>query len=148
MTRNVVAFLSIGLLIVTTLLTPSSSTAQWDDYVVIQPPQPTEADEIYIVVGGMWTNSCIPRYYYHSIYGNSVMIYAVADAPPGVFCAMVITAWEFATSVGHLPAGSYTVELRIFSLWGWECSPIFGYFNVLPGAESIRLYLPLVVTSG
>jgi len=124
MTRNVVAFLSIGLLIVITLLRPSNSTAQWDDYVIVQPPQPTEADEISIVVGGVWSDSCIPRYYYHSIQGNTIVIYAVAGAPPGVVCAMVITAWEFATPVGHLSAGSYTVELRIFSLWGWECPPI------------------------
>ena len=148
LSKKIVAFLSIGLLVVTTLFIPSTSTAQWEDYVIVQPPQPTEADEISIIVGGMWANSCIPQYYYHSIHGNTIVIYAVADAPPGVFCAMVITSWEFTTHIGHLPAGSYTVELRIFSLWGWECPPCFGYFHVRAEATIIRLYLPLVATSG
>jgi hypothetical protein len=147
LSKKVVAFLSIGLLVVTTLFIPSTLTAQGDDYVIVQPPQPTEADEISIIVGGMWANSCIPRYYYHSTQGNTIVIYAVADAPPGVFCAMVITPWEFTTHIGHLTAGNYTVELRIFSLWGRECPPRFGYFSVLSEAVSIRLYLPLVTTS-
>ena len=148
MDRRLVGFLAIGLLIAATLLTPSTSTAQWEDYVIVEPPQPTEADEVSIIVGGVWASSCIPQYYYHSIYGNTLVIYAVADAPPGVACATVMTPWEFTTHIGHLPAGSYTVEFRIFSLMGWEYPPRFGYFSVLPGAVSIRLYLPLVTTSG
>jgi hypothetical protein len=148
MTRRVVRFLSIGLLIVTTLLMPSTSTAQWDDYVIVQPPQPTEADEVSIVVGGLWGDSCIPQYYYHAIYGNTIVIYAVAGPPPGVACAPVITPWEFTTHIGFLPAGSYTVELRIVSLQGQEYPPRFGYFSVLPEAVSIRLYLPLITVSG
>lgn len=119
MTRKVVAFLSIGWLVAATLLIPSNSTAQWDDYVVIQPPQPTTADEISIIVGGVWADSCVPQYYYHSIPENTIVIYAVADAPPGYVCAMVITPWEFAVHIGNLPVGSYTIELRIFSLSGW-----------------------------
>lgn len=115
----------------------------------IQPPQPTEADEVSIIVGGVWADSCIPQYDYHSIYGNTIVISAVADAPPGVACATVITLWEFTTHIGHLPVGSYTMELHIFSLRGCEYPPRFGYFSVLPSeVVSILLYLPLVTTSG
>ena len=137
----------VGLLIAAVLLTPCTSTAQWDDYVIVHPSHPTEADEVSIIVGGEWADSCVPQYYYHSIYGNTIVVYAVADAPPGVFCATVITPWEFTTDIGHLRAGSYTVEFRIFSLAGWEYAPRFGYFSVLPGAGSVRLYLPLVMIS-
>ena len=147
LSKKAVAFLSIGLLVVTTLFIPSASKAQWDDYVIIQPPQPTEADEISIIVGGVWADSCIPQYDDHSIYGNTIVISTVADAPPGVACATVITPWEFATHIGLLPAGSYTVEFRIFSLAGWEYPPRFGYFSVLSETASIRLYLPLVMIS-
>ena len=147
MPRNVVVVLSIGLLVVTTLFVPSTSKAQWDDYVIIQPPQPTEADEISVIVGGVWADSCIPQYDYHSSYGNTIAIFAVADAPPGVACATVITPWEFATHIGRLPVGSYTVELRIFSLRGCEYPPRFGYFSVVSETASIRLYLPLVMIS-
>ena len=145
--KKVVAFLSISLLVVATLFISSTSTAQWEDYVIVQPPQPTEADEISIVVGGMWGDSCAPQYYYHAIYGNTLVIYAVAGPPPGVACAPVITPWEFATHIGYLPAGSYTVELRILSLGGEEYPPSFGYFSVLPKAVITRLYLPLLTTS-
>jgi len=145
MARRVVRFLSIGLLIVTTLLIPSTSTAQWDDYVIVQPSRPTEADEISITVGGVWADSCIPQYDDHSILGNTIAIDAVSGAPPGVACAPVITPWEFTTHIGHLPVGSYTVELYISSLQGEEYPPRLGYFSVLPEAASIRLYLPLVM---
>jgi hypothetical protein len=148
MTRRLVGFLSIGWLIVTTLLLPSASTAQWDDYVIVQPSHPTEADEVSIIVGGVWADSCIPEYDDHSIQGNTIVIHAVSGAPPDVACAPVITPWEFTTPIGCLPAGSHTVELRIVSLQGQEYPPRFGYFSVLPGAVSIRLYLPLVTTSG
>jgi len=148
MTRRLVGFLSIGLLIVTTLLLPSALTAQWDDYVIVQPSHPTAADEVSIIAGGMWADSCIPEYDDHSIQGNTIVIHAVIDVPPDVACATVITPWEFTTHIGHLPAGNYTVELHIFSQWGWEYPPRFGYFSVLPGAVGIRLYLPLVTTSG
>ena len=139
--------LSIGLLVVTTLSIPSSSAAQWDDYVIVQPSHPTEADEVSVIVGGVWGDSCIPEYDDHSIQGNTIVIHAVSGAPPGVACAPVITPWEFTTHIGCLPAGSYTVELRIVSLQGQEYPPRFGYFSVLPGAGSIRLYLPLVMIS-
>ena len=149
LSKKVVTFLSIGWLVVTTLFMPSTSTAQWGDYVIVQPFQPTEADEVSIIVGGEWANSCIPQYFYHSIYGNTIVVYAVADAPPGFFCLTVITPWEFTTHIGHLPAGNYTVEFRIFSLWGWEYPPRFGYFSVVPSeVVSILLYLPLIITSG
>ena len=140
-------FLSIGLLVVTALSIPSASTAQWGDYVVVQPPKPTEADEVSIVVGGVWASLCIPQHHDHSIDGDTIVIYAVADAPPGVACATVITPWEFTTQFGHLPNGNYAVELRIFSLEGWEYPPRFGYFSVLPSEVVGILYLPLVATS-
>ena len=147
MTRRLVGFLSIGLLIAAVLLIPSTSTAQWDDYVIVQPSHPTEADEVSIIVGGMWGDSCFPEYDDHSIQGNTIVIHAVSGAPPDVACAPVITPWEFTAHIGHLPAGSYTVELRIVSQEGQEYPPRFGYFSVLPGAASIRLYLPLVMIS-
>jgi hypothetical protein len=147
MTRRVVEFLSIALLIVITLLPPSTSTAQWDDYVIVQPSHPTEADEVSIVVGGVWGDSCIPEYDDHFIQGNTIVIHAVVDVPPDVACATVITPWEFIIHIGHLPAGSYTVELHIFSRWGWEYPPRFGYFSVLSETASIRLYLPLIMIS-
>jgi hypothetical protein len=147
MTRRIVGFLLIALLIVITLLPPSTSTAQWDDYVIVQPSHPTEADEVSLIVGGVWADSCIPEYDDHSIQGNTIVIHAVSGAPPDVACAPVITPWEFTTHIGCLPAGSHTVELRIVSMQGEEYPPRFGYFSVLPGAVSIRLYLPLVTTS-
>jgi hypothetical protein len=148
MSQKAAVFLSIGLLVVAALFIPPTSTAQWDDYVIVQPPQPTAADAISIIVGGMWSDSCIPQYHYHSICGNTIVIYAVVDVPPYVACATVMSPWEFTTPIGHLPVGNYTVELRIFSPWGWEYPPNFGYFSVLPsGVVSIRLYLPLVTIS-
>jgi hypothetical protein len=148
MSPKTAVFLSIGLLVVAALSTPPTSTAQWDDYVIVQPSHPTEADEISIIVGGVWADSCIPEYDDYSIQGNTIVIHAVSGAPPGVACAPVITPWEFTTHIGYLPAGSYTVELRIVSLEGQEYPPRFGYFSVLSETASIRLYLPLVTTSG
>ena len=84
MTRILVVFLSIGLLIAAVLLIPSTSTAQWDDYVIVQPSHPIEADEVSIIVGGMWGDSCFPEYDDHSIQGNTIVIHAVSGAPPDV----------------------------------------------------------------
>lgn len=132
MTRNVAVFLSIGLLVVVTLAMPSDLTAQWGDYMIIQPPQPTEADEITIIVGGEWGYSCAPRYLAHSIIGEDTIEFeAVADAPPDYFCLTVITPWEFATYVGQLPVGSYTVVLRIYSLSCATYPPRYGSFDVV-----------------
>lgn len=131
MTRNVAVFLSIGLLVVAMLAMPSDLAAQWGDYMIIQPPQPTEADEITVIVGGEWGYSCAPRYHSHFIVGNTIVIDAVADAPPDVYCLTVLTPWEFATNIGQLPIGSYTVMLRIYSLWGREYPARFGYFDVV-----------------
>jgi len=46
------------------------------------------------------------------------------------------------------PLETNTVELHIFSLAGWEYPPRFGCFSVIPEAPSIRLFLPLITTSG
>jgi hypothetical protein len=145
MTRRLVGFLAIGLLIAAVLLIPSTSTAQWDDYVIVQPSQPTEADEVSIVVGGVWADSCFPEYDDHSIQGNTIVIHAVSGAPPGVAYAPVITPWEFTTHIGCLPAGSVIIHLVCswgsrLSNWGWGANMFLEYCHDVLAPLACRIH--------
>jgi len=76
--------------------------------IAIIPPQPTTADEITILLGGTWPNSCVPSSPEVTITGNEILI---ETSYPSAICLQVLTDWSLEVPIGRLPAGAYTVTV-------------------------------------
>ena len=76
--------------------------------ITIIPPRPTTADEITILLGGTWPNSCVPSQPEVRIKGSRILIETFY---PSLSCYMLPTDWSLEVPIGRLPAGSYRVTV-------------------------------------
>lgn len=89
-------------------------------HVIVVPSLPAENDNITIKVGGMWSNTCVPRYQSHRIERKRIWIEAnTPDWPPDpenpILCAQIIIGWGFELEIGTLDTGWYQTEMNINS---------------------------------
>ena len=80
----------------------------------VQPPQPTNQDQVTITLGGWWSDVCIPNVSYAVVVGNTIDFGVIHAYPPDVFCAQMMTLWSRSETIGPLPDGTYVVEATLY----------------------------------
>ena len=83
--------------------------------VTVDPPAPTESDDIKITVAGELPTVCFHVNSSHTVSGNVVYITveAVEVLPPGMSCLQVVIPFSITEEIGQLPAGVYVVQTTV-----------------------------------
>ena len=104
-------------------------------FVDVNPPDPSEADPIEMVVSGDLPYPCFELSSSHVIAGNIIQV-TVEATPFGQYCAAVITPFSVREPVGVLPAGSYTAQASVYITR--MCSPCIAEttFEIEPAPTS------------
>jgi len=99
------------IVLVTTLLSGLSASAQELAEIEIVPPHPTPADIVLARLSGTWGDSCVPKNPTVSRLGQEI---SINTSNPGQLCALILTPWALDVPIGQLPAGTYEVTARHF----------------------------------
>lgn len=76
------------------------------------PQLPLLNEAVTVHTAGVYPHSCVPRYTTHTLAEHAIVIEAHTPDRNTV-CGQSLSAWTFATAVGNLAAGRYTVEVYI-----------------------------------
>jgi len=126
--------------------TPTPTPVATGDYITIEPPNPTNNDEVLITTFGEWRDSCVPEYVSHSIFRNVITIDAIAGAPPGWACMPVISFWDFTVSLGKLSPGTHTIKIYICDQ---DLNTSMFYDTTTFDVTALyRVYLPVILKHG
>ena len=138
--------LCLGLCLVLTLLSsavpasasPASHTSSGQaGHITIRPAHPTPADQVSVIISGLWGSSCPVVTYSHCRAGYDIVfnvtVRDLSEIAP-VYCCTVITSWAITETLGTLSAGMYTLQANVRggNAWNFRETVTFTVTSPLP----------------
>lgn len=103
--------------------TEIATSSGWGISVKVDPPAPTERDDIEITVAGDLPNPCYEVISSHAISGNVVYITVEAIPSDVDVCVQIVWSFSITEEIGRLPASVYRVEATVHSPDCCFCNP-------------------------
>ncbi|MCB0079914.1 MAG: hypothetical protein KDE47_03245 [Caldilineaceae bacterium] len=77
----------------------------------VLPSHPTVEDAITIVVGGIWSDSCVP-YELATNRTEEMVLLSLITPPADVVCSQAYTPWSLKAELGKLSTGVYLIKVQ------------------------------------
>lgn len=103
----------------------------------VHPSAPLTTDRIQVVASGIWADGCVPELSQVEVEEDEVVVTTLTS---GEICVQATTAYDVATTIGPLPAGTYELVVLVADELGLpaEQTPVLGSrsFTVRGGAAT------------